>query len=485
MILETLVVPLPLESEKFSKAVDKATNKTTELGKSMMKIGGVMTASLTVPLTALGVTSIDSASSLNESMNKVQVVFGDTSQSIIDFSENSAKALGMSQQQALEATGTFGNLFSSMGLGQKSTVDMSTGLVQLAADLASFNNIDPSEALEKLRSGIVGETEPLRSLGVNLSAAAVTAKAMEMGLADSNGKLNEAALVTARYQLILDQTKNSQGDFARTSDGLANSTRIVKAEFENVKAQLGQALLPIITQLMQALIPLLNWFNNLNPSVKNTIVIVLGLVAALGPLITGIGGVITTISSLSGVATTVFPVIAGLIGAVSLPVIALIAAIGALIAVILIFGKDAWNTVTMVAKIIEIELGRAYNWLSSKFLSIWNGITNAIQNVINWVKNLASELANLIIPSWLRPGSPTPFEIGLRGIGSAMKDLSLQALPEFGAQFALPNASIPVGNNLSNNSEVVDLLRSISNKKELDERELAKLLRDAVVQVSG
>ena len=104
---------------------------------------------------------------------------------------------------------------------------MSTGLVQLAADLASFNNLNPEEVFLKLQSGIVGEVEPMRALGVNLSAAAVNAKALQMGLVNANGELTEQAKIMARYALIMEQTGNAQGDFARTSDGLANSTRIL------------------------------------------------------------------------------------------------------------------------------------------------------------------------------------------------------------------------------------------------------------------
>jgi hypothetical protein len=107
---------------------------------------------------------ISAASDLNESLNKSQVVFGDAAGAIEAFSKTAATSLGLSQQKALEATGTFGNLFVSMGLGQAPAAEVSQQLVTLAGDLASFNNIKPEEALEKLRSGIVGEAEPLRAL---------------------------------------------------------------------------------------------------------------------------------------------------------------------------------------------------------------------------------------------------------------------------------------------------------------------------------
>jgi hypothetical protein len=180
------------------------------------------------------------ASAAEESTNKMRVVFGTASDSIEKFSRSAAQDLGMSRQQAIEAAGTFGNLFTSMGLGQGEAARMSQGIVQLAADLGSFNNIPIDVMLEKLRSGMVGEVEPLRAVGINLSAAAVSAKALELGLADANGKVDQAGLLQARYALALEQSKNAQGDFARTSDGLANSLKIAEGEVANIKVQLGE-----------------------------------------------------------------------------------------------------------------------------------------------------------------------------------------------------------------------------------------------------
>ena len=187
----------------------------------------------------------DAASDLNESASKSKVVFGDAAGEIDLFASRADKALGLSKQAALEATATFGNFFTGIGAGQKPAADMSQRLVTLAGDLASFNNIDPTLALEKLRSGLTGEAEPLRSVGVFLNEAKVKAKAMQLGLADAHGELSEGAKILARYQIILDETKTAQGDFARTADGAANSQRIVNAEMENLRAELGQRTLPL------------------------------------------------------------------------------------------------------------------------------------------------------------------------------------------------------------------------------------------------
>ncbi len=242
-------------------AAGRATKGTSAFSSILGGIGaGIGLAAVNVLTNAAGalvnfaVGSIEAASTLDESINKINVVFGEQADAILLWSKNSDTALGQSEQQALEAAGTFGNLFDAIGLSEDATAEMSIDLVELASDLASFNNIDPTVALEKLRAGIIGETEPLRTLGVNLTAATVEAKALEMGLADTGKELTEQDKIMARYALILEQTTNAQGDFARTSDGLANSQRIFNAQMANLSATLGEAFLPIVNEALAVLV---------------------------------------------------------------------------------------------------------------------------------------------------------------------------------------------------------------------------------------
>jgi hypothetical protein len=188
------------------------------------------------------------ASDLSESASKAAVVFGSATDQVADFGKTSATSIGLSEQKALEATGTFGNLFVALGTTKQQAADLSPEVVALGADLASFNNLEVDETLEKLRSGLVGEVEPLRSLGVSFNAAQVDAKAMELGLVSANGEITEGAKLQARWALILEQTSTAQGDFARTSGGLANQQRILSAEVENAQATIGQALLPALLE---------------------------------------------------------------------------------------------------------------------------------------------------------------------------------------------------------------------------------------------
>jgi hypothetical protein len=213
-------------------------------------------AGAAVAIVAFGKKAVNAASDLAESTSKARVVFGDSSDAVLKFGDSAAKGLGQSKQQAIEAAGSFGALFVAMGIGQKPAADLSISIVKLASDLASFNNSSPEEALTALRSGLIGETEPLRAFGVNLSAAAVQNEAVRLGLAKTPASASAAAKAQAAYSLILQQTKTAQGDFARTAGGAANQQRIFAAQSADLAATAGKLLLPALIGLEKVAIGL-------------------------------------------------------------------------------------------------------------------------------------------------------------------------------------------------------------------------------------
>jgi hypothetical protein len=213
----------------------------------------------------MGKKFVDAGSDLEESMSKVNVVFGDASQGVKDFAKTSATSLGLSQQKALEAAGTYGNLLKAFGLTNEQATDMSVNMVTLAADLASFNNTSVDDALLALRSGLSGETEPLKRFGVALNDVRLKEEAMRMGLiTTTSGTLPIAIKTQAAYALILKDSALAQGDFARTSDGVANKQKIVAAQFADVSAQIGSALLPAFKSILDVVstgvLPVLSGF---------------------------------------------------------------------------------------------------------------------------------------------------------------------------------------------------------------------------------
>lgn len=206
--------------------------------------------------------SVLAASDLNEEVSKTEVVFGAASDTVKSFGEQASSSIGQSERQALAAAGGFGNMFRTIGLAEDAAASMSIRMVTLASDMASFSNQDPSDMLERLRSGLSGEAEPLRQFGVLLSEARVKQEAYASGIAAVGDELTEQQKVQARYNLILKDTTLQHGDFARTSDGLANTQRALTAQWEDLQAELGEKVLPLMVEaakwVRDSLIPALS-----------------------------------------------------------------------------------------------------------------------------------------------------------------------------------------------------------------------------------
>jgi hypothetical protein len=204
----------------------------------------------------------------------------------------------LSRQEALEAAATFGNLFIAMKIGRPEAAQMSTTLVQLAADLGSINNIDPSIALIKLKSGIVGETEAVRDLGIDLRMTVVQAKAAEMGFQKLNGQFTQGDLIAARYAIIMEQTAVAQGDIARTGGELAGQMVQLNAQWKDALTTLGKNLLPIALKFITFLNDMLDKFNKLSPEQQKFIGKIVLLVAVIGPLLIVLGTLVPLLGRL-------------------------------------------------------------------------------------------------------------------------------------------------------------------------------------------
>ena len=189
--------------------------------------------------------AITAASDLEESQSKVDQVFTDSADVIHDWASTSAEDFGLSETAALEAAGTFGNFIQALGNSEDEANNMSRSIVELAADLASFNNQDIDEVLVALRSGLAGEAEPMRRLGVSISAARIESNLLAKGVVNSKSEITDAMKVSERYAIIMDDTAKAQGDFKRTSDGLANSQRTLEARMSNAMAKLGGVVEPL------------------------------------------------------------------------------------------------------------------------------------------------------------------------------------------------------------------------------------------------
>lgn len=250
-------------SKKLKDDLDGVGNHSDGLSGKLSSMGNIAAKGLTVAasavvaagaaLAAAGGYAIKMASDLTEVQNVIDTTFGANASVVNKWATDAGTAFGLSELEAKKFNGTMGAMTKSMGLTDQQTMEMSTSLTGLAGDFSSFYNIDHQDAFDKIRSGISGETEPLKELGINMSVANLEAYALSQGITTSYDAMSEAEKVTLRYNYLMSATADAQGDFAKTSGSLANQIRIAQLQVTNLAGSVGKELLPMATEAMTKL----------------------------------------------------------------------------------------------------------------------------------------------------------------------------------------------------------------------------------------
>ena len=297
--------------EKYGKSLDDVTNKTKahikraeELGDKFQKFGSALTIGVTTPVVAAGAAIYKYSSDLTEAENKTEAVFGNMTDSVKEWAKDSLNNFGMARSTVYDAVALYGNMATSMGLSRKQAADMSMSLVELSADLSSFNNISIEQSQNALKSIFTGETETHNNLGIILTETELKAYAMSQGFEKSYTEMSQAEKVQLRYQYVLDRSANAIGDYARTNGEAAGQMKKLPEALKELAASFKENVEPAITPIVTALNNAIVSFGKLGDGTKNLIVRTSLAIAALGPLATTIGKASTTAGKLIKIFTS-------------------------------------------------------------------------------------------------------------------------------------------------------------------------------------
>ena len=440
-----IIIETDIDQSGAEKGVSKLEDSLEKVGSKISSIGKTAAKGVTVAtgaLGALGLKSIGVASDLQEIQNVVDITFGDGAKVINDWSKTVKESFGLSELQAKKYSSTLGAMMKSSGLSAEASRDMAMSMTELTANMASFYNLDHEEAFEKLKSGISGEVEPLRSLGINMSVTNLEAYALAQGINKSWNEMTQAEQTTLRYQYIMAQTADAQGDFARTSDQLANNTRTAQVTIQEIAQKLGDLLYPIAQNVMVKVNELGNSLKTAldNPEVQASITSLaetLGelalklldlVVTYLPSLINGLTWFLSNLPTITALFLALITVIktytivtaivkaynawkvatAGLTVAQKLLNIVMMAnPIGiviALIAGLVVAFITLWNT----SDTFREKLTAAWNTIKAVFDTVWTGIADfftntipqVINNVINWFAQLPTRIGEFLSQTW-------------------------------------------------------------------------------------
>lgn len=286
----------PEDLREVNQALDVMEQKAEEAGKKLKMIGDrasaigkKMTLFITAPLLAAGGAAIKLAMDAEESRNLFEVSMGGMVDVAEKWSEQLSDSLGINRFESQKLIGTFNVMLKSMGLSEKGAYDMSKGMAELTYDMASFYNLEPEVAFQKLQAGITGEIEPLKRLGIVIKDETIKTWALTNGMIKQGETMDENQKIQARYNVIMEQTTLAQGDMARTLDSPTNKLRVLKSRITETAIEFGMKMMPAFENLLKVIEKGVKWFGDMSDSSRVLTIKIAAVAASIGPLLIGIG----------------------------------------------------------------------------------------------------------------------------------------------------------------------------------------------------
>lgn len=397
-----LQVVLTLQ-DKMTAGLKKAGNSVSSFAKKHEKAALISSAAVIGIGAALSKMAMDAV----ESENLFEVSMGNMSESARNWSEELSSTLGLNSYEIRKNVGTLNVMMGSMGIAEDQAYDMAKGLTQLTNDMASFYNLKPEIAFQKLQAGISGETEPLKRLGILINETTIKTWALTNGMIEEGEQLTEAQKVMARYAVIMEQTSLAQGDLARTMESPTNQLRILQSRVTELAIEVGMKLLPIVSKLLTLGLKLFDWFEKQSPATKKLMGIMAGLTAIVvilaGPVLTLINLFVILLPAIKFIAL----ILTGPVG--------IVVAIGAAIVAIIAIGqklgwwKKIWqglkDWITVFKHWFELgmqSIGDKLLWLLGPVGAIiyairhWDEIKEIAGRVWTAIKDMVSQVGDKI-----------------------------------------------------------------------------------------
>lgn len=343
---------------RASRSMKNFSAKVGQIGATVFAAGGAMAAAFVQPVKA--------ASDLGEATSKLDAVFGDSAEAVKRWGDETATQIGMSKREIREFLGGAQDLLVPVGVDPKTATETSKSLVQLAADLGSFNNRDTADVMGDLQSALVGSSETMLKYGVIVNQAAVNQRLLDQGINPKSA--TDAQKVMARYGIILEGTTAAQGDFARTSGGLANRTKTLRSSLENLSSEVGSTLTPAVENAVGVLDQVVNFvarFASENQAIIQVAAIVAGSLMALGSALLVVAGI-------GVVASTALAAISSTIGILASPFVLVSGAIAGTVGALLYFSGVGGT----VVEFIKGKFGELWNYLKPTFEAISSALSS-------------------------------------------------------------------------------------------------------------
>ena len=369
----------------------KAQKFMKSASKDLEDVGKKLTLGVTTPLLGIGAVAINAASDLEETNSKFNAVFGDMSETASEFAKNFAIDFGRSTQEVKENMAVIQTVGKNYGLTAEEASGLSQNLLTLANDVAAFTNTDLGDAANRMTAALRGEGEAAEALGFSINQTTLAEYARQQGITESISKMSQAELVNLRYGLMVQQAGDMVGYATSEQGSFTAQLARAKGVFTDLAATMGSYLLPIITEVITKINEIIATNFEWITSNGETIIKLLGIAAAIGPLLIAISKMLAFGSSFigwsKGITAALMAVKAGTSG------------LGAVMTAV--FGP-AGVVLLVIAGIAALVAGIVYLWKNNEdfrnfFINTWNAIVEFITPILEYLKKVIINCWNDIV----------------------------------------------------------------------------------------
>ena len=359
-------------------------------------MGTKLTAGLTIPIVGSGIAMVKWAADLEQTLGATEHLWGSNADSMMDWARTADQALGMTQDEALTTANRLYGIYSQMGLSTDEVKAKTLEMTERFADLSALMGGTPIEAAEAYTSALMGNYQALDKYNININAAMVNQKALEMTGKDSVAQLSAEEKQLAFNALYLEKTADAQGQFEREITTTTGKLTRLNARLKNAATTFGNLLLPYVNRAADAVAKFATWLEDLDDTQRKWIIGIAAAVAAIGPLLIGIGMLLPGISALIGVLGFILSPIGLVVVAVALLVAGLTYAY---------FEFEAFrNIVNSVASAVKGVLIGAFDMAVEAFNKLrdafeadgWTGLISTLGSMIwNGLSSVFSAIRNI------------------------------------------------------------------------------------------
>lgn len=367
-------------NKKLDEMADKAQKTADKVGK--IKDGFEKAGNAAKPFSAIAagglVASAKAAGDLQEQVAKTEAVFKKQSDEMDKFAESSLKNFNMAENTSRDLMNTYGAMGSGLGLTADENAKLAKSLTGLTADTVAFNDVSNDRAQTALKGIYTGETEALKALGVVMTQANLDTYALNKGYGKTVKEMTEAEKVTLRYNYVMDAMSDAQGAAKREQDSFNGQLRYFKEQIIEIATRIGEQMMPVMEDLLKKVNDFVEKIANLDDKGFKNIAKALVGIAAVAPLLLGVGKILGVVqSALMGWAgalrlikgTKFAAFLAKTFGTATMgPIVAVIAGVVAAVVAIGVALKQLWD--------------RSENFRNA-MLGIWESIKKSITNAVN------------------------------------------------------------------------------------------------------